>query len=196
MFVLHKISQVNVHSVGLPIPQLSCLKSRDLCITRDPLMRQSHLGVCSQGEFRFRLLSLARCDVVVSRAKIRVRVSDSSGIQSRKDGPCSVGDIVPVFGPSEDASQFLSGVITMCTTLLTLDERACLEQQTQCGSVGNGDGELWISGVCCAVCIPAGCVFGPGTFDVCRTGILFERFLQDEWRIAESTDGKTVVDCR
>ena len=88
-------------------------------------MYQSHLGVCSQGEFRFRLLSLARCDVVVSRAKIRVRVSDSSGIQSRKDGPCSVGDIVPVFGPSEDASQFLSGVITMCTTLLTLDERAC-----------------------------------------------------------------------
>ena len=85
-------------------------------------MRQSHLGVCSQGEFRFRLLSLARCDVVISRAKIRVRGSDSSCTQIRKDEPYSVGDIVPKFDPGENASQFLSGVITMCTTL---DERAC-----------------------------------------------------------------------
>ena len=54
-----------------------------------------------------------------------MRGSDSSCTQVRKDEPYFVGDIVPKFDPGENASQFLSGVITMCTTLLTLDERAC-----------------------------------------------------------------------
>ncbi len=75
-------------------------------------MRQSHLGVCSQGEFRFGLLSLARCDAVVSRAIIRVRRSKipvwKAG--SWPDEPCFVGEIVPIFDPSGNTGQFLSGV--------------------------------------------------------------------------------------